>query len=90
MDIMTMLFDQETVMKNHMAAVTRDLTEKITKRVTREVTREVDKKARADERRKSNLAALRNLMETLKLSASEAMSAMKIPPDQQAVYAAQL
>ncbi len=41
MDIMTLLFDQETAMKNHMAAVTRELTEKITKKVTREVTRDV-------------------------------------------------
>ena len=87
---MTMLFDQETVMKNHMAAVTRDLTAKITKRVTRDV----EKKTRADERQKTTLSvtldALRNLMKTLKLSASEAMSALSIPPDQQAIYAAQL
>ncbi len=37
-----------------------------------------------------NLAAIKNLMETLKLSAKDAMSAMKIPVDQQSIYAAQL
>ena len=37
-----------------------------------------------------NLAAIKNLMETLKLSAKDAMSAMKIPADQQSIYAAQL
>ena len=44
------------------------------------------KEARADER----LINIRSLMETLKLSAIEAMNALKIPTDQQATYAAQL
>ena len=48
------------------------------------------KEAREDERQKSLLKAIKNLMETLKLSAKDAMSAMKIPVDQQATYAARL
>ena len=46
------------------------------------VAREADRKARADE----NLIRIRGLMETLKLSPMDAMNAMKIPPDQQAIY----
>ena len=46
----------------------------------------IDREARADER----LINIRSLMETLKLSAKDAMSAMKIPADQQSIYAAQL
>lgn len=69
-DIMLALFDQEVAEKNRMASVARA--------------------ARADERQKTtlsvNLETIKNLMETLKLSAIEAMDAMKIPPDQQAVY----
>ena len=69
-DIMITLFDQEVAEKNRMASVARA--------------------ARADERQKTtlsvNLETIKNLMETLKLSAIEAMDAMKIPPDQQAVY----
>ncbi len=37
-----------------------------------------------------NLAAIKNLMETTRWSAVEAMNAMKIPVDQQSIYAAQL
>ena len=66
MDIMRVLYDQETAMRNYVA--------------------EVDREARADER----LIAIKSLMKTLKLSPSEAMTAMEIPPDQQAIYAAQL
>ena len=68
------LFDQETAEKNYIKSVAR----------------EVEREARADERQKSLLEAIKNLMETLKLSAKDAMSAMKIPVDQQSIYAAQL
>ena len=72
--IMLTLFDQETAERNYAASI--------------------DREARADERQKTtlnvNLAAIKNLMETLKLSAQDAMSAMKIPADQQSIYAAQL
>ncbi len=37
-----------------------------------------------------NLAAIKNLMETTRWSAVEAMNAMKIPASQQSIYAAQL
>ena len=50
----------------------------------------VDRKARADERQKSLLEAIKNLMVNMKLSAQEAMSALSIPVDQQATYAARL
>ena len=74
MGIMLTLFDQETAINNRMATV--------------------DREARADERQKTtlnvNLTTIKNLMETLKLSAKDAMSAMKIPVEQQAMYAAQL
>ena len=74
MDIMRVLYDQETAMRNYVAEATRE--------------------ARADERQKTtltvNLGAIRSLMKTLKLSPTEAMTAMEIPADQQAIYAAQL
>ena len=74
MDIMLTLFDQETATRNFMAEVARE--------------------ARVDERQKTtltvNLETIRSLMKTLKLSPAEAMNAMEIPPDQQAVYAEQL
>lgn len=47
---------------------------------------EATREARADER----LVTIKSLMETTKWSAEEAMNAMKIPLDQQAIYAAQL
>ena len=50
------------------------------------VAREVDREARANQ----DLIRIKSLMETLKLSAKDAMSAMKIPVDQQSIYAAQL
>ncbi len=72
--IMKTLFDQETATKNYVASEVRE--------------------AREDERQKTtlevNLTTIRNLMETLKLSAKDAMSAMKIPMDQQSMYAEQL
>ena len=37
-----------------------------------------------------NLAAIKNLMGNMKLSAQEAMSVLSIPLDQQSIYAAQL
>ena len=40
--------------------------------------------------RESKLEDIKNLMETTKWSAVEAMNAMKIPMDQQSIYAAQL
>ena len=46
----------------------------------------VAKEARIDE----NLKLIRNLMKTTKWSAVDAMTAMGIPADQQAMYAAQL
>ena len=68
------LFDQETAERNYAASI--------------------DREARADERQKTtlnvNLAAIKNLMETTRWSAVEAMNAMKIPASQQSIYAAQL
>ena len=46
----------------------------------------IDREARANQ----DIIRIRNLMETLKLSAKDVMSAMKIPLDQQPIYAAQL
>ena len=82
MDIMRVLYDQETAMENYVAEAVRE--------AVTETTVKVDREARADERLTVNLGAIRNLMETLKLSPAEAMNAMKIPADQQAIYAAQL
>ena len=48
------------------------------------------KEARAEARADERLINIRSLMETLKLSAIEAMNALKIPTDQQAAYAARL
>ena len=48
------------------------------------------KEARAEARADERLINIKSLMETLKLSAIEAMNALKIPTDQQAAYAAQL
>ena len=65
--IMLTLFDQEVAERLHVASAVREAAAK------------ADKAARVDER----LTAIKNLMETLKLSP---MNAMKIPPDQQAIY----
>ena len=48
------------------------------------------KEARAEARADERLINIKSLMETLKLSAIEAMNALKIPTDQQATYAARL
>ena len=69
-DIMRVLYDQETAMRNYVAEATRE--------------------ARADERLTVNLGAIKSLMKTMHWSPSEAMTAMEIPEDQQAIYAAQL
>ena len=50
------------------------------------VTRKVDREARADQ----DLIRIKSLMETTKWPAGQAMSALRIPMDQQAIYAAQL
>ena len=88
--IMLTLFDQKVAERNYRRAFARELTEKVTAKVTKKVTAEVtakvaaetDKAARADER----LTTIKSLMETLKLSPMDAMNAMKIPLDQQAIY----
>lgn len=45
---------------------------------------------RVEGRREGLLSTIKNLMETLKMSSSEAMAAMKIPPEERADYAALL
>ena len=72
--MMVTLFDQETVLENHVASVAREAAEK--------AARKADRAARADER----LTTIKSLMETLNLSPMDAMNAMKIPLDQQAIY----
>ena len=72
--MMLTLFDQETVLENHVASAVREAVEKNTV--------EVDRAARADER----LTNIKNLMETMNWSPMDAMNAMKIPLDQQAIY----
>ena len=72
--MMITLFDQETVLENHMASVAREAAAK------------ADKAARADQ----DLTTIKSLMETTNWSAAEAMNAMKIPPEQQAIYIEQL
>ena len=91
--MMITLFDQETIRENYVAARVREATakaEKAAKKAAKEAAREAakeaaaeaDKTARADE----NLIRIKNLMETTKWSPTDAMNAMKIPPDQQAIY----
>ena len=69
-DMMVTLFDQETVLENHVASVAREAAAK------------ADKAARADER----LTTIKSLMKTMHWSPIEVMNAMEIPPDQQAIY----
>ena len=103
---MLTLFDQEVVERNYRHSFAREITERVTKRVTRRVTKKVteevtakvtsevtakvaaetDKAARADE----NLIRIRSLMTNMKLSAQDAMTALSIPPAQQAIYIEQL
>ena len=92
-DMMITLFDQETIRENYVAARVREATakaEKAAKKAAKEAAAKADKAARADERQKTtltvNLEAIKNLMETTKWSPTDAMNAMKIPPDQQAIY----
>ena len=72
--MMLTLFDQETVLENHVASVARE--------AARKAAREADRAARTDE----NLIRIKGLMRTMNWSAMEAKTAMEIPPDQQAIY----
>ena len=65
-DIMLALFDQETALKNYVAASVRE--------------------ARVEQ----DLVRIKGLIETTNWSPEEAMNALKIPADQQAIYATQL
>ena len=46
--------------------------------------------ARNETREQTYLVSIRNLMDTLKLTADQAMTALKIPPEDQAKYLAKL
>ncbi len=46
--------------------------------------------ARAEGERKTELSAIHNLMETLQLTAQQAMDALKIPEEKREAYLAQL
>ena len=50
------------------------------------IAKEADREARADER----LINIRSLMGNMNLSAQDAMTALNIPKDQQAIYASRL
>ena len=76
--IMLTLFDQETATRNYVASEVKEARAK--------ARAEARAEAMVDER----LINIRSLMETLKLSAIEAMNALKVPIDQQATYAARL
>ena len=80
-DMMLTLFDQETILENHVAARVREATEKAEK-AAREAAAKADKAARVDE----NLTRIRSLMANMKLSAQDAMAALSIPLNQQAIY----
>ena len=73
-DIMLTLFDQETVLENHVASRVREAEAKAAAKA--------DKAARADQ----DLTRIRSLMANMKLSAQDAMAALSIPADQQAIY----
>ena len=81
-DMMITLFDQETIRENYVATRVREAVE--------EAAAEAYKTARADERQKTtltvNLGAIKSLMKTMHWSPIEAMNAMEIPLDQQAIY----
>ena len=88
-DMMITLFDQETIRENYVAARVREAVEEADRKaaakaekVAREAAAEADKTARADE----NLIRIRGLMKTMHWSPIEAMNAMEIPLDQQAIY----
>ena len=73
-DIMLTLFDQETVLENHVASRVREAEAKAAAKA--------DKAARADQ----DLTRIRSLMANMKLTAQDAMTALSIPLDQQAIY----
>ncbi|MBR1553710.1 MAG: hypothetical protein IJ631_06860 [Schwartzia sp.] len=50
----------------------------------------IAERARAEGKEKTILATIRNLMETMNLTAKQAMDAMKIPASEQRKYAAQV
>ena len=92
-DIMLTLFDQEVAERIYRRSLARELAEKAAVKAEKAAARaaaEADKAARSEERQKTtlavNLEAIKNLMETTNWSATDAMNAMKIPADQQAVY----
>jgi len=92
-DMMITLFDQETIRENYVAARVREAVEEADRKATakaekaaREAAAKADKAARADERQKSNLESIKSLMKTMHWSPIEAMNAMEIPLDQQAIY----
>ncbi len=66
------LFDEEQIMKNHDADLTREVTRKITREITREVTRN------------NQINSVKNLMQTLNLTAEQAMDALMIPASERA------
>ena len=80
--MMITLFDEEQIMKNHDATLTREVTKEVTREVTRVVTREVTKE--------NQLSSIKNLMETLKLTAQQAMDALKIPESERSMLINQL
>ena len=79
---MLSVLTQEVAERLHVASAVREAVEKNTVKV--------DRAARADERRKTtltvNLEVIKSLMKTMHWSPIEAMTAMEIPPDQQAIY----
>lgn len=60
-DMLMTLFDEEQIMKNHDADLTREVT------------------------KENQINSIRNLMDTLKFTAEQAMDALKIPPSEQSV-----
>ena len=92
-DMMITLFDQETIRENYVAARVREAVEeadreaaakaeKAAREAAAEAAAEADKTARVDE----NLIRIKSLMANMKLSAQDAMTALNIPPAQQAIY----
>ena len=73
-NIMLTLFEQEIAERNYRRSVAREAAEKAAAKA--------DKAARADQ----DLTRLRSLMTNMKLSAQDAMAALSIPLDQQAIY----
>ena len=84
--MMLTLFDQETVLENYVASVAREATAKAAVKAAAKAAAKADKAARADQ----DLTTIKSLMETLKLSPMDAMTALSIPLAQQAIYLKQL